>query len=84
MSSISTITSIERIHSLDFLRGIAACAVMLFHYTIEESIHLSDSNVLRIIGGYGHYGVEVFFIISGFVIPWAMYKADFKIRALGK
>lgn len=74
----------DRIVSLELLRGIAACAVMLFHFTIEESIHLSDNNLLRSIGSYGHYGVEVFFIISGFVIPWSIHRAGYKMKTLGK
>jgi len=74
----------ERIQSLDFLRGIAACAVMLFHYTARTSIFLSDGNPLRIAGSYGHFGVEIFFVLSGFVIPYSMYASSYKISLLGK
>lgn len=53
---------------LDSLRGIAAIMVMLFHYTYRyDTLVLSntESTVLSILG---HLGVELFFMISGFVI----------------
>jgi peptidoglycan/LPS O-acetylase OafA/YrhL len=71
-----------RIQSLDFLRGIAAFAVMFFHFTGESSIHLSDHNPLRIAGVYGHLGVEVFFVLSGFVIPYSMYASSYQPRSI--
>jgi peptidoglycan/LPS O-acetylase OafA/YrhL len=59
----------NRIIELDSLRGIAALAVVFYHYTSRfdakfESTIITD----RISFPYGHYGVELFFIISGFVI----------------
>lgn len=58
--------------------------VMLFHYTASTSIQLLDENPLRIVGAYGHLGVEMFFILSGFVIPYSMYASSYKIDAIGK
>jgi len=74
----------HRIESLDFLRGIAAFGVMLFHYTAETSIELSPTNPLRITGSYGHLGVEIFFILSGVVIPYSMYAKSYTITSIGK
>ena len=56
-----------RINELDALRGIAAIAVVLFHYTyrLEEVFNL---NIFQYRFAIGHYGVELFFAISGFVI----------------
>jgi len=73
----------NRIQSLDLLRGLAACSVMVFHFTAESTIELSDTNPLRITGVYGHYGVDVFFILSGLVIPYSMYRASYSISSLG-
>jgi peptidoglycan/LPS O-acetylase OafA/YrhL len=73
-----------RVESLDFLRGIAACAVMLFHYTAATSISLSEDNPLRMIGVYGHFGVEVFFILSGFIIPYSLYRSSYKVNLIDK
>lgn len=54
----------SRIRELDALRGIAAVAVMLFHLTFKyDDLHLSPFSV-----PWGHFGVELFFVISGFVI----------------
>jgi peptidoglycan/LPS O-acetylase OafA/YrhL len=58
----------RRFAELDALRGIAALAVVLFHYTTRynEIYGHSDSLIFRF--PLGHYGVQLFFIISGFVI----------------
>src|SRR5689334_7369036 len=56
--------SVLRIRELDALRGLAALAVVLFHLTFRyDPEHLSPIAVR-----WGHYGVELFFVISGFVI----------------
>jgi peptidoglycan/LPS O-acetylase OafA/YrhL len=31
-------------------------------------------------GKYGEYGVHVFFVISGFVIPFSLYKAQYALK----
>jgi peptidoglycan/LPS O-acetylase OafA/YrhL len=60
-----------RLLELDALRGIAALGVVLFHYMVA---FLSQyDNASEIFSGfryfrYGKHGVELFFIISGFVI----------------
>jgi peptidoglycan/LPS O-acetylase OafA/YrhL len=60
-----------RLPGLDGLRGLAAVAVMLFHYTVwlaqlSRASHQPYGSVLWF--PYGIFGVELFFIISGFVI----------------
>lgn len=74
----------NRIASLDLLRGLAACSVVLFHFTIKETVTLSDSNGLRFVGQFGHYGVQIFFIISGFVIPYSMWAKSYEISDFGR
>lgn len=60
-----------RLEGLDALRGVAAAAVMLYHYS---AWHRNASAVGLVPHGaavwfpYGRFGVELFFIISGFVI----------------
>lgn len=70
----------NRIESTDFLRGIAACFVMLFHFTLAG---LPDTNPLKLLGGHGFLGVEVFFIVSGFIIPYSMYVAGYNKNMVG-
>ena len=57
----------DRLQELDALRGIAATAVMLFHYTIQYH-ELFDQPHSTWSFSPGRYGVQLFFVISGFVI----------------
>src|SRR4030095_2287642 len=57
-----------RIGELDALRGLAALAVMIFHYTghYGKNVGHVDRPLLEL--ALGNYGVQLFFMISGFVI----------------
>lgn len=61
-------TNNKRIESLDALRGIAALAVVLRHYTTIFSLDYEVPNNFNFEFKYGYLGVELFFLISGFVI----------------
>jgi peptidoglycan/LPS O-acetylase OafA/YrhL len=65
-----------RLTHIDVLRGIAAVMVTLFH--------LTGSTVLKTtLGPYAHFGflgVQIFFIISGFVLPFSMFKSNYSIK----
>jgi peptidoglycan/LPS O-acetylase OafA/YrhL len=56
------------IPALDGIRGLAILMVMVFHYTIE----LDRSNPIALLAGalcgYGWTGVDLFFVLSGFLI----------------
>ena len=58
----------NRIPELEALRGIAALSVVLFHYTrfFRSNLQYDFSPIFDF--QYGHHGVELFFMISGFVI----------------
>jgi peptidoglycan/LPS O-acetylase OafA/YrhL len=70
--------------SLDLLRGLAALAVCYFHFTHGNPDFLSKTNLLYQSGRYGFLGVDVFFVISGFVIPYAMYRGMYRFKNFGK
>ncbi len=58
----------ERIVELDALRGLAALAVALYHFTrrYDELYGHAPGLLGRL--PWGHYGVQQFFVISGYVI----------------
>lgn len=59
----------HRLRELDSLRGIACLSVLLFHYTTKYSEIFSTSLTTQLFSfKYGGLGVDLFFIISGFVI----------------
>lgn len=64
-----------RVEILEALRGFAALAVAWFHFT--QSGLLSDG-WLRATGHFGWLGVEMFFVISGFVIPYALHHGQYR------
>lgn len=66
----------DRIEVLDFLRGVASLAVAVLHLTNV----LRPDGITRAVTSYGWLGVEVFFVISGFIIPYSLYKGGYELR----
>ncbi|MBY8308992.1 acyltransferase [Vibrio fluvialis] len=67
----------KRLYQYDMLRGFAALFVCLYHFLyIYPSQYgtYSESNVFQ----FGKYGVEIFFILSGFVISFSIRKFKFR------
>ncbi len=62
------ISSSALVVELDALRGIAAVAVMLYHYTTRYAEVVGHAGRLPLDFSVGMYGVHLFFLISGFVI----------------
>lgn len=61
----------DRIESINILRFLAAISVMMYHYTFmffHRGVSYLDYQPLRTLFHYGYLGVDLFFIISGFVI----------------
>ena len=58
----------HRLKELDVLRGFAALNVMLYHYTSRYFEIFQIQNQSKFEWFFGHHGVELFFMISGFVI----------------
>lgn len=57
-----------RIIELDALRGLAALAVVLFHYTTRYHQLFGHTETLPTSVPWGGFGVDLFFMLSGFVI----------------
>lgn len=66
--SAASRSATPRILELDALRGLAALAVVLFHYTTRYDQLFGYSEPLAVDVSWGHYGVDLFFMLSGFVI----------------
>ena len=70
------------IPSLSMLRGVAALAVCIFHFSLSEGA-LKSGFFRDTIAVYGFTGVHLFFIISGFIIPYSMYKKRYELKDIG-
>ncbi|MEM0926533.1 MAG: acyltransferase [Planctomycetota bacterium] len=57
----------RRILELDGLRALAAVNLVLFHFTHVYAVKFGYTSPLGFEWPYGAYGVELFFILSGFV-----------------
>ena len=75
MASGSAGRKFERMGSLDLLRLIAALSVLCFHYLFRASIAppvlVHGYPEVAPFAMYGYLGVNLFFLISGFVIAWS-------------
>jgi len=69
----------SKVEILESLRGFAALSVCLFHFVCTVTGFIKNELILDIFW-QGQYGVQLFFVISGFVIPWSMYQARYTIR----
>lgn len=58
----------KRLSSLDLLRFSAAIFVMLYHYLFRSDFFNGDYDFAK----YGYLGVQLFFMISGFVIYYSI------------
>lgn len=72
----------RRVNEIDLLRFLAALAVVIFHYAFRG--YAADDRttmpypLLEPLARYGHLGVELFFMISGFVILMTASRADLR------
>lgn len=67
------------IHSIELLRGIASAMVCFFHLSWGNQRFLPDGALTRKLGTWGWSGVEIFFVISGFIIPYSMYLKNYTL-----
>jgi peptidoglycan/LPS O-acetylase OafA/YrhL len=64
-----------KVEVLDFLRGIASLGVCVGHMGFIASLRYADT-----VFDYGRLGVPVFFVISGFIIPYSLYANNYRLR----
>ena len=73
----------REIPSIGLVRGIASVMVCYYHLAHEHPRLLPDNSIVKQLATWGWSGVEVFFIISGFVIPYSMYVKNYSISDIG-
>lgn len=78
----------SRLVEIDSLRGLAAMAVVLFHYTAHFGVVFKTADSPTFQFPYGYFGVNLFFIISGFVIFMTLerttHSADFLVSRFSR
>lgn len=62
-------TNLTRIIGLDYLRGVASISVVIYHYLKYLKI---ENGILYNVFKYGYLGVDLFFVISGYVIFYSL------------
>ncbi len=68
------------LYSLDLLRGYAAFLVCLFHLSASGNL-FGDTLVAKFSSYGGWDGVALFFIISGFVVPFSLRSGGYTIQS---
>gem|GEM_PF-319056 len=72
-------TASGQIEIVTILRGLAATSVLLFHLICARHGYIAGKYMVAVFN-YGRYGVQFFFVISGFVIPYSMMMAHYHLR----
>jgi peptidoglycan/LPS O-acetylase OafA/YrhL len=66
---------LRRVDAIDVLRGLAAVTVVLSHYLPSRTVRMGAA-VLLMPDAFGLYAVELFFVISGFVIFMTLERCE--------
>jgi peptidoglycan/LPS O-acetylase OafA/YrhL len=76
----------QRVALVDGLRGLASLAVCWYHLVVGSHGFVVASGISLIVARSAQnawLGVEVFFVISGFVIPLSLYRAGYRLSNYG-
>lgn len=65
----------SRLHGLDYLRGLVAFGIMIYHYS---SWTFGELNASSFLGRVGIYGVTIFYILSGMTLSY-IYRSNLKL-----
>lgn len=70
-----------RLHNLDYLRGLAASGIMIYHYSMWTNGHADiDSFICRV----GVYGVSIFYVLSGLTLFVVYQEAGLSLLVISK
>ncbi|WP_345226416.1 acyltransferase [Hymenobacter koreensis] len=73
----------QHLNILDLLRGFAAISVCLYHYT-NGTLPKISIPFTKSLFSWGSLGVDIFFVISGFIIPFALHRSNYTLPGFGK
>lgn len=65
--------------SLDLLRAVASLVVCWYHFA-----YFLPDGWLKASSQYCWLGVEAFFVVSGFVIPWSLHRGGYLLQHYGR
>ena len=65
-----------KVYSIHYLRGLAALFVVLFHFRGYLNNVYAQTNLGDLLFSKGAFGVDLFFVISGFIICFATEKEE--------
>ena len=66
-------SSVSQLNSIQLLRGAAAFLVVGYHLSLFAETHYKNVKVISQLFGQGYAGVDLFFVISGFVITYSTF-----------
>ncbi|AKD57248.1 acyltransferase family protein [Spirosoma radiotolerans] len=70
----------NKLDSLILLRAIAVIAVCFCHFGYPLYAENAYNDLFVFFYDYGKYGVQIFFVVSGFVIPLSLYMGRYSIE----
>lgn len=66
----------RRLESIDCLRGMAVAFVCISHF-FSGNNGLPRDSLIRSLGAHGWLGVDIFFVISGFIVPYSLWRSGY-------
>ncbi|MGS2872605.1 acyltransferase family protein [Enterobacter huaxiensis] len=74
----------QKIYSIHYIRGIASILVILYHFRGNLNGIYAQSNLGDLLFGRGGIGVDLFFVLSGFIIAFSTKKSTGSIDFIFK
>lgn len=74
--SVKSRSNSVRLPQIDALRGIAAILVLCYHFTVRFWEQFGHQDAFFFNVSFGQYGVDLFFVISGFVIFLTLHRLN--------
>jgi peptidoglycan/LPS O-acetylase OafA/YrhL len=68
-----------RIYNIDFLRGIAVTMVLILHAS-SSTLPFKEESPIHQLFYFGKYGVQIFFVISGYIICHSLFLSNYSIN----